>query len=339
MLNGLSWALGEVKQQLNVIIPTNDFVYTCRNLHEIPHGDEAIHNMTASDVTLRESNVRVATVTGSKSNCPLQVYDSTSHLVDGICRKGINMDSLRNNLFGFLFEFKKEKSSRDSGAVRVDFGLNQVQPTSKTVIDKAGMAHRLPHCNLNTFHQMDATLQAELKSLLLYFQNELHEKDGMCTDKERTQFVHDLFNEAGWCGPKLGWEYINISLRSAGETLHKHFDSKNDRRNGYNHTTVYSYLHTHAGQVYRIVIIMTFRASMGSFMDTFRHLHDYEVGIADSLKTVRSPSKPSTLKKEMQSTIQFRGGWHDSVFKRALKMMVDNGRVVKRNNYYSMSCG
>lgn len=279
MLHGVKWKKENVVCQINLLIPQSHFVYTCQNLHAIPHGDERIQEKTNLDSVLKCSGVDVVDVITSTQVAPITAYYSSSELMMGIARRVKDIDSMQMHLFDHLFdiyEVGKANGSRDSNGARVDFGLGQIQSTSKTFLDKRGKRHRLPHCNLNSFHLMNDALQAELSELLLYFHWELNGKKGPhngCNDDWRTEFVSNIFHDAGWVGPFLGWEYINVSLRSAEDTLHKHFDSKNDRRLGYNHAAVYSFVHSHSNKEYRVVIVMTFRNSMGCFMDSVRDMN------------------------------------------------------------------
>jgi len=275
MVYGMQWGNEKVVHQINLLIPQDHFVYICQNLHEIPHGDERIQDKTNLDSELKCSGVNVVDVSTSTTLDSLRVYYSSSVLTMGIERSVKDLNSMQNNLFDHLFDIygeKKINGTRDSTSGRLEFGIGQAQPSSKTCVDTSGRAHRLPHCNLKSFHAMNDALQAEIRDLLLYFKRKFNGKRGLYNcgyDDLRTKSVSDLFSDEGWDGPFVGWEYINISLRSADDTLHKHFDSKNDRRVGYNHSAVYSFLRSHSNEKYRVVIVMTYRNSMGCFMDSF----------------------------------------------------------------------
>lgn len=276
MVNGLHWGDERIVRQVNILIPLNHFVYTCDNLHEIPHGDERVQNKANRDAVLSCSGVDLVDISLSTTLGPIRVYYSRSVLTMGIesCVRGLH--SMQANLFEHLFnsyEEMKINGGRDSNAARVDFGLGQGQPTSMNYVDNRGGVHRLPFCNLDLFRAMNDALKAEIRDLLLYFNQEFNGEGGpynSCKDELRSKLVNDLFHDAGWGGSFVGWEYINISLRSASDTLYKHFDSKNDRRVGYNHAAIYSFIRSHCNMEYRVVIVMTYRNSMGCAVDRIR---------------------------------------------------------------------
>ena len=241
MVNGIKWNNETVVRQINLMIPLDShFVYTCQNLHAVPHGDEKIQDKPNLDKVLKSVGVDVVDVVESTNIDPLRVYYSSSELMKGVARRVKDVDIMQKLIFDYLidmYEMGKGGGNRDSNGVRVDFGLGQNQPSSMTYLDKRGRKHRMPFCNLDSFNSMNDSLKTGLSELLLYLHQELHGKNGPydCNDDWRTELVANIFREAGWAGPFFGWEYINISLRSAEDALHKHFDSKNDQRLGYNH--------------------------------------------------------------------------------------------------------
>lgn len=285
MINGIHWADGCIVHQVNLLIPLKHFVYTCVDLHEIPHGDESLQDKAELDAVLNGSDVDVVDVSTSTAFCPLDVYYPDSVLTMGIASCVRDCDSMQANLFGHLlaiYEGRKMNGGRDSTAARIDFGLGQAQSSSVTIENNRGGVHRLPFCNLKSFYAMNDALQADIRDLLLYLNKEINGKRRRysgCNDDLRSKLVCTLFRNAGWVGPFVGWEYVNLSLRSAEDTLYKHFDSKNDRREGYNHAAIYSFLRSHCDKKYRVVIVMTYRNSMGCAMDNVRNVGACNVAI------------------------------------------------------------
>ncbi len=274
MVNGLKWDNATVVRQINLMVPLDGHLfYTCKRLHEIPHGDEKIQDKPNFDAILTSAGVDVVNVEASTQVGPLRVYHSSSKLMMYMNIQIKDIDSFQRHLFDHLYGIYNEggaSGSRDSNAGRIDFGLGQVQSTSKSYIDCRGVSHRLPFCNLNAYHAMDEGFQTGLRALLMFFDQEINTKKGghsSCNDDLRTGIVSDLFLEAGWDGPSVRWEYINISIRSVDDDLWKHFDGKNDRRRGYDHVAVYSFPRSYSNKSYRVVIVMTFRTAMGSVMD------------------------------------------------------------------------
>ena len=68
----------------------------------------------------------------------------------------------------------------------------------------------------------------------------------------------------------IKWEYVNVSVRGVDDILEKHMDHLNDWRAGYQHSMVYSFLEKRGGRAYRVAIVMTFRRSVGRFMENAR---------------------------------------------------------------------
>jgi len=278
MLNGLKWNQEKVHKQINLFIPQSHFVYVVENLHSVPHGDEIMQLKPSYDSVLKSSGVSVVDVSTSTTAGPLRAFYSDSELMTGIASCVGDIDRLQQHLFDHLFDIYQAgtaKGRRDSSGARVDFGLSQIQPTSMKYSDsRSGLVHRLPFCNLKSFLLMYDVLKTELSNLLLYFHQQVNKQKGhgrRCNDDLRSELVLDLFRNNGWNAPFVGFEYMNLSLRSEEDPLHKHFDSKNDRRNGYTHAVVYSFLRSHNNCRYRVVLVCTFRTVMGSFMDDLRN--------------------------------------------------------------------
>lgn len=264
-----AWQYGSVVEHINVAIPTNHLLYTFYDLHRIPHGDENLSNKDALDKSFQGMGIRVINICGTMSYGPLAVYYHDSPFMRDMYEH-VNVKRMQRELFHYLLQMYNSnggKHSRDSYGVRVDFGLGQGQLSSNLFTDKAGNAHRIPFCNLKELHKMNHNLKSDIIDLLMYMQTLLPHA---CPDKERSNFVHSSFHSAGLEGSQIDWEYVNISLRRSDDTLHMHLDHKNDARLGYNHGAVYSYLSADQGHDYRVVIVMTFRASMGSFMERIR---------------------------------------------------------------------
>jgi len=303
MLYGLNWIEDKVTCQINLYIPKDHFVYTCHDLHTIPHGDENMQSKPKADSVLKASGVAVVNISTSSSVEQLNAYYPESELTSGIASYVGDVNRLQQQLFHHLFERYQagmSNGSRDSNAARVDFGISLQQPTSRFYSDsRSGLVLRLPFCNLKPFMLMNDVLKTDLSNLLLYFHQQVNRQKGhqrKCNDDKRSELVHDLFQKNGWIFPFVGFEYINLSLRSNEDTLNKHFDSLNDRRRGYNHAAVYSFLYSHCNRTYRAVIVMTFRNIMGCFLDKLRQLPP-TVKKETAPKTKLTPWRKATARK------------------------------------------
>ena len=289
----LEWEGGRVIEHINVEIPQCSFLYTCQNLHKVPHGDESLPNKNNLDQTFQDENIRVIDIceTGkrtpavvgslSSSVLDLNVYYQDSKLMQHL-NESIDEKTIQDELFQHLLKKYKQcrgKHSRDSDGVRIDFGLGQVQRYSMMYKDKAGRIYknkhgkpiRFPFCNMRNLFEMDDSLQSKISDLLKFVQEHIPipEPKG-----DRSERVRELFRKEGLKEDRMFiFEYVDIVLRSADERLNMHMDHKNDWREGYNHVAVYSYLSADdEGHDFRVAIICTFRSSMGSVMDRIRQL-------------------------------------------------------------------
>ena len=257
-------------------------------------------------------------------------------------------------LFGFMVSkynnTKRKKESRDTGGYRIDFGINQIQPNYLIHTDKDELQHKLPHCNLSALIDMDHDLRSDIVSLLHYFDVEVNSDREKCRDPVRSKIVRKIYKAAGWLGPAIKWEYINISIRSRKDTLNKHRDEKNDRRASYNHGTVYSFLIPTIDDIYRIAIVMTFRSSVGAMIDRVHHLSRYRQDIIQTIidlneRSVIEHNKRShsgrgstkrEVKKFMRNELNKNDEWYDSVFNKAIETLQDEGVIVEHKQYYNI---
>lgn len=289
MDSALEWQGGRVIEHINVEIPKQSFLYTCRNLHQVPHGDESLSKKNKLDETFLGRNIRVVdicntgrrtpSVLGSRSSSvlDLKVFYRDSDFMQRL-NESVDVKMMQDKLFEHLLKKYKSgggKGSRDTSGVRVDFGLGQEQTTSmmyrdeagKICKDKDGRVIRFPFCNMKELFEMDDPLQSEITNLLRCVQRLF-----TFPDNNRRERVGELFRKKGLDNSRMfEFEYVQISLRRADERLNMHMDHKNDRRKGYNHVAVYSYLSAdNKGDDFRVAIISTFRYSMGKVMDRIK---------------------------------------------------------------------
>ena len=71
---------------------------------------------------------------------------------------------------------------------------------------------------------------------------------------------------------KIDVEYLNFIVNrvSADDVLAKHMDHKNDKRHWYNYSAICSYFVHNQEDLYRVTVVMTSRASVGSLVDRIR---------------------------------------------------------------------
>ena len=87
-------------------------------------------------------------------------------------------------------------------------------------------------------------------------------------DPERNRIFSDcLCKELGWWKGHAPFEYYDIQIMSSGIKLHRHMDYKNDSRDGYDHTLVYSFYHKMKNVEYKVIIVIPSRCHAGAFME------------------------------------------------------------------------
>ena len=326
--------------QLNLIIPSEPFVYVCSNLHRILHGDASNQQNIRADsdsVCIDESNTMSIVD-------PLSVYFSKADIVQGLRRYIPNLQRFHFNLFQYLFvKYNKtnKKDARDSHSYRLDFGMNQIQPNFKTYRHE-GIDHKLTHCNLKSLNDFDHALRRDLFKVLQYFDLTLNKSDNRkCCDRLRREIVHHIYKHSGLERFDFDWEYVNISLRSSKDTLNQHTDSKNDSRSGYNHAAVYSYLMSAGGVIFRVVIIMTFRCNVGSMMDRMHYLKSYIHGIIDAL--TNDEERSGLTKRELRNLVRYNlrveDEWKESVFGKTIDTLVVQRFLVKNKRRFRLVKG
>mgnify|MGYP000571202390 CR=1 FL=1 len=276
----------------------------CEKLHNIKHGDAATKDRkkaSTKEVDICDSKEEPSPVVG-----PLTVYFNHSSLVQGLKDlPNIAIAKFHKSLFDFLFVqySTKRKGKRDSAGFRDHFGINQIQnatvdPMPQYYTDGGNYRHKLPHCCLRTFNNMNAELRSGMTNLLGYFDKKLNRD--RCRDSKRSEIVRQIFRAAGWECYDMDWEYIDISIRSWTDTLEEHTDTKNCRRSGYDHAAVYSYLFKKNNNIFRVVIVMTFRTDLGSVMDRVHSLTAYKSQI---LMAIGSSSEEDSDKKSIKEFV------------------------------------
>lgn len=323
-----------------VVVPPQPFVYVCSKLHEIEHGDASIahkRNSNIGQVDICDSLATFAAVG------PLNVFFFQSEMVQGMEHCLGDVQRFHCNLFRFMHNKYKNingRDTRDTHGARVDFGIGQIQCDPKRFINKDdGSHHKLPHCNLTVLDEMGYDLRSEIELTLHYFDKQMNTyRNKKCGDLVRSQIVQQIFEDAGWAGPKMKWEYINISIRSSKDTLKAHRDSKNDRRSGYDHATVYSFLIPSGGEIFRIVIVMTFRTTVGSVMERVHNLTKYRTHILDAIIHLneRSGSSKRAIIKVVRTKLGHNDDWYDRVFNAALAALLSEGIIVKVKSSYKL---
>ena len=110
----------------------------------------------------------------------------------------------------------------------------------------------------------------EVAALGKHMMKRFHGND-VLVDKERNNIFSGCLNkELGWRKNHAYFEYYDIQIMSSDVRLNRHMDYKNDSRDNFNHTCVYSFFRNIDSKEYKVSIVMTTRRDAGSAMETFR---------------------------------------------------------------------
>ena len=88
---------------------------------------------------------------------------------------------------------------------------------------------------------------------------------------------------------------------------------------------------TYDGDIFRVVIVMTFRANMGSVMDKVHYLTKYKSHILDAIIELneRSGSTKRAIKNVVRTKLGNDDEWYDRVFNAAIETLQSESVIVK----------
>jgi hypothetical protein len=224
--------------QLQVLISIVQ-VYFIYNLHNVAHGDACLSQKDTNDALLDEAGVKRIDIDCSNpevENEYISVYRPGSSTVNKADRILDNQQKMR--LYEAMLKQHSSKGNRGTNKSSVSIGFGQIQGDG---IDDE-IHGSIPSLFIEGemfLNTLDSELKSALGALLEYFYKRL--KVGSMSNPERSRVCSKYFVHPHWEGNAHRFEYINISLRKETDELAMHFDSKNDKREGYNGCTVYSY--------------------------------------------------------------------------------------------------
>ena len=282
---------------LIVYPPERNYFYNIERLHMKPHASlpvECIHQVIeirqANNISFRivdrsnqhsDGHISVDALEASiwyhgDSLSRLQAVQIEDMLIDYLISSAamgqLTKDGTRQSL--------KELADNHDLQERILFGYGRAQPeyTTGGTINPAYRDHAgliMPSLRAKEFVAMPEELRNTLCKLLHVAAEEVKSiSPGAFNDDMRG----DIFGKAmrKELGIKDGiayefpWEYVDI-LVTCATGLCRHCDHLNDRREGYQHCSVYSYFRTVKGIEYKVSIIMTTRCSVGKAMERIRN--------------------------------------------------------------------
>jgi hypothetical protein len=303
-----------LSHQYNVAMGTKRTVYTCDGLHVKPHLGANSEDKNFYDKELKKANVTIIDIPETQVEYHDEVLHlgrKESEMMNMLFEGIADPDESEFVLFKQLHDRiedeaakKKKSASRNKGkkkkkstkkdarigvesqTTKMSVGFCQGMRNSDKYVAEKGPRKgettdiKIPYPYAGTKEMMLWPSEPKdfVAKLLHNGDKVLRKVDGNAmTNEERSKlvkehFVKDLFGES----TDSSYEYINISLREVTKinTLQKHFDSKNDSRDSYGQSLVYSYFVNHDNKVFKVTIVMTFRSAIGSIMDKIKKVEE-----------------------------------------------------------------
>ena len=256
-------------------------LYIAPDLHSSPHG-----SMDSSDLDsihclldcLDIKNVKLNDDTAGKNG--ISKYNGIifatprSYILQRLDKKLIGgLSSFHSDLVHFLLlggdndTYRMQQTLEQIGESvnnRCRFGFGRVQPRNHKK-NWTLEGEKMPTIDVSGFRKMPKSLQqrimtvAELANSFIH----RHHKDAF-QDKFRNENCSSLLNKhMGFPFSKAKFEYYDVVI-SRNITLNNHIDTKNDHRDGYNYSAVYSFYCCVRDVEYKVSIIMTTRCHVGA---------------------------------------------------------------------------
>lgn len=263
-----------IQQQTNIRIDDIAQIYATSNLDVTAHGAEYIRNKEENDHVLKQNDITVIDLDDHKIDTGVEFVGgsalnntSDSNMVKDLMSK-FN-EPLRKELAKYVLEKGKSSANRDNDdAKRIYFGFGRVQKTSNYF---AGV--KMP--TFNSFHlkRISKELRNGLAIVLSTGQrclDKFFEDSGEEIDKDeiRCKHIQDLWRCA-LPDTLVDWdtiEFVDVNIRSKGDLL-RHCDYLNDYRQNHNGCVVFSYSITIDNELFRVVMVMVSRMSVGAAFD------------------------------------------------------------------------
>lgn len=272
-----------IKSNTTVYHPTNEsLLYIAENLHNTAHGsvctdkienrgilfdfldvpNDVVSPSTVGPDSVQRTNNLVVAFTG---NTFIQELDQ--RLVGGLA-------TFHHNLTTHMLQTSGRDPSRfvgmgeDNLNHRFTWGYGRCQNPE---LDRKWQVHlwklfgeNMPTINYLQFKELPSSLKNDLVAVLEMGQAFAdHHFPNSYNNKMRTKHCSKLMNELmGFPKAAFRFEYIDIVL-SRNTELPKHIDSKNDHRDGYHLTVVYSFYCVIGGKEYKVSVIMCSRNDLG----------------------------------------------------------------------------
>lgn len=263
-----------IQEQTNIRIDDIAQIYATSNLDVTAHGAEYIRNKEENDHVLKQNDITVIDLDDHKIDTGVEFVGGTalnntsdSNMVKDLMSK-FN-EPLRKELAKYVLEKGKSSANRDNDdAKRIYFGFGRVQKTSTYF---GGV--KMP--TFNSFHlkRISKELRNGLAIVLSTGQrclDKFFEDSGDEIDKDeiRCKHIQDVWRGA-LPDTLVDWntiEFVDVNIRSKGDLL-RHCDYLNDYRQNHNGCVVFSYSITIDNELFRVVMVMVSRMSVGAAFD------------------------------------------------------------------------
>ena len=274
------------------IMPAISFMYSTEGISSLracPHGSAPESKKGHSDTILKNHNVKLVDITKGKANGNVYeadgvrvVYDD-SKIIQQMDNKQFQQQIIEHFLKYHPKSAMEQKNKNRDGYstakfTRLDGGVQDRYPRKSLGITESYNGEDLPIIKTKHFEKLPPETLAYLFQVIFPSGQKFLDDSGgneKYNDELRYKLFAQKFNNAlGYGSAKTRFEYYDILVAEVGTplgaSLYRHVDGKNDNRDGYTGSVVYSFHCEHKGLHYKCSIIMTSRTVCGAAMDRIR---------------------------------------------------------------------
>ena len=274
------------------IMPDISFMYSTEDnssLRRCPHGSALESEKEHSDRILSNHNIQLVDITKEKANGDVFEVDGVRVVYNDskIIQQMENEKFQQQIIAHFLKHHEKttlerKNKNRDGHSIsnftRLDAGVQDRYPKKSLGITESYNGEDIPIVKTKHFEKLPTETLAYLFEVIFPSGQKFLDESGG-NDKYNDELRYNLFayqfNKAlGYGSAKTRFEYYDILVAEVGTplgaSLYRHIDGKNDNRDGYTGSVVYSFHCEHKGLYYKCSIIMTSRTVCGRAMERIR---------------------------------------------------------------------
>ena len=295
---GQTGDMHRTNKQISIMPSTSRFLYKTLgkwSLRKCCHGAAKTDDKAKTDRIMKNHKIELVDITQDRAteNGGLVTveevtvaYDNNKYIKDDMGPQHIDHDKFETQLLDHFLEYhtidevqQKNKNRDGNGIVkftRLDGGVQDRHPRNNHPLIKFHDGVKLPIIRTEKFKALPHdVLKVLFEVIFVTGQKFLDDWDGP-KQYNNNCLRHELFalefNKAlGFEHANTRFEYFDILVTEvstlSGASLYRHIDHKNDDRDGYTGSVVYSFHREHKGLHYKCSIIMTSRRVCGRVIE------------------------------------------------------------------------